>query len=178
MRVAYGANLDLDPLSAGAPRRQYGTAILSDFPIRASRNTHLPRPEGGEQRGLLEAVVNVRGVRVRVADTHLQHTSAVERTAQVQRIMDLLAGAREPIVLSGDLNAEPSAPELAPLWTRLEDAWTLGGSGDGFTIPAEAPDRRIDFVVVTPDVRVDRAAVLPSLASDHLPVLAELGVRR
>jgi endonuclease/exonuclease/phosphatase family metal-dependent hydrolase len=34
MHVVYGANLDLDPPTAGAPRRQYGTAILSEFPIR------------------------------------------------------------------------------------------------------------------------------------------------
>ena len=31
----------------------------------------VPRPEGGEQRGLLETVLKVRGARVRVADLEI-----------------------------------------------------------------------------------------------------------
>jgi endonuclease/exonuclease/phosphatase family metal-dependent hydrolase len=174
MHVVYGANLDRDPLSPGQPRRQYGTAILSDYPILSSRNTLLPRPQGGEQRGLLEAVVNVRGVRVRIANTHLQHNSAVERTAQVERIMELLAGSREPVVLLGDLNARPDGPEIAPLYTRYDDAWDEGGAGDGFTFSAADPRARIDYVFVSPLIAVESATVLDTLASDHLPVVAEL----
>jgi endonuclease/exonuclease/phosphatase family metal-dependent hydrolase len=176
MHVVYGANLDLDPPAEGQPRRQYGTAVLSEFPILWSRNTLLPRPRGGEQRGLLEAVLNVRGVRVRFANTHLQHNSAEERFAQSQRIAELLGDAVEPTVLVGDLNARPQAPELAPLWPHLEDAWTRGGEGPGNTYPAEAPDRRIDYVLVTPDVGVRSAEVLASPASDHLQVTAALVV--
>jgi endonuclease/exonuclease/phosphatase family metal-dependent hydrolase len=178
MHVVYGANLDVEPEQPGQPRRQYGTAILSDFPIHSWRNTLLPRPEGGEQRGLLEAVVNVRGARVRIANTHLQHNSAVERTAQALRIAELLDGAREPIVLTGDLNARPADPELAPLFARFADAWTLGGTGDGFTLPAEAPTARIDYVLTSPTIGVESARVMPTLASDHLPVVAELEVPR
>ena len=43
MAMVYGANLDRDPPEAGAPRRQYGTAILSAWPVLASRNILLPR---------------------------------------------------------------------------------------------------------------------------------------
>jgi endonuclease/exonuclease/phosphatase family metal-dependent hydrolase len=176
MHVAYAANLDLDPLEPGQPRRQYGTAILSDFPIHEWRNTLLPRPLGGEQRGLLETVINLRGIRVRVANTHLQHNSDVERAAQTARIAELLAGSPEPVVLMGDLNATPEAPELVPLMTRYQDAWPLGGDGPGFTIPPELPTRRIDYVLTTPGIGVDSAAVVNTLASDHLPVVAELRV--
>jgi endonuclease/exonuclease/phosphatase family metal-dependent hydrolase len=172
MHVAYAANLDLDPLEPGQPRRQYGTAVLSRFAILSSRNTLLPRPLGGEQRGLLETVLNVRGVRVRFADTHLQHNSAVERLAQTQRIAELLADAQEPTILVGDLNATADAPELAPLWPLFEDA----GAAAGNTYPAEAPDRRIDYVLVTPDVDARDAEVLASPASDHLRLTAGLVV--
>ena len=178
MNVAYGANLDLDPPAAGRPRRQYGTAILTSHPIVYSRNTLLPRPENGEQRGLLEAAVDVDGVRVRVADTHLQHTSAAERRAQTERIAALLRPVRTPIVLMGDLNAQPGTPELAPLSPRFADAWTRGGTGDGFTYPAEAPDARIDYVLTTADVDVRGARVMSSPASDHLPVIADLQLPR
>jgi glycerophosphoryl diester phosphodiesterase len=178
MHVAYGANLDLDPPAPDRPRRQYGTAILSAHPILWSRNTHLPRPEGGEQRGLLEAGIDVDGVRVRVANTHLQHTSAVERRAQTERIAELLRPARGPVVLTGDLNAPPDAPELAPLRPRLVDAWPRGGAGDGFSYPSSGPTARIDYVLTTPDVDVESARTLPSPASDHQQVVADLVLPR
>jgi glycerophosphoryl diester phosphodiesterase len=174
MEVVYGANLDLEAQAPGAPRRQYGTAILSAHPIAWSHNTHLPRPEGGEQRGLLEAGIDVDGVRLRVANTHLQHTSAVERRAQTERIMELLRPARSPVVLLGDLNARPDASELTPLWARFVDAWPRGGDGDGFSYPSSAPTARIDYVLTTADVDVESARTLPSPASDHLQVVAEL----
>ena len=174
MEVVYGANLDLDPPAPGQPRRQYGTAILSDYPIVYSHNTHLPRPEGGEQRGLLEAAIDVGGVRIRVANTHLQHTSAVERRAQTERIVELLRPVDTPIVLVADLNARPEAPELAPLWPRFVDAWRRGGEGDGFTYPSEAPNARIDYVLSTADVDVESAQVLTSPASDHAQLTADL----
>jgi len=176
MHVVYGANLDRDPASAGEPRRQYGTAILSEFPVLSSRNTPLPRPQGGEQRGLLEAVINVRGVRVRVANTHLQHNSDVERTAQGEAIMDLLEGSEEPVVLLGDLNARPGDPELAPLAERYDDAWLEGGEGEGFTLSAADPYARIDYIFVSPQIAVESAVVRETLASDHLPVVAELAL--
>jgi endonuclease/exonuclease/phosphatase family metal-dependent hydrolase len=175
MHYVYAANLDREPLEPGGERRQYGTAILSEYPILESENTLLPRPEGGEQRGLLEALINVRGVPVRVYNTHLQHNSAVERTAQVEAIMSHAGELEEPTLLVGDLNARPDAPEMQPLYTRFEDAW-VEGDGPGYTYPAEAPDRRIDYVLVSPDVSVGRAYVPRTLASDHLPVVAEVKV--
>jgi endonuclease/exonuclease/phosphatase family metal-dependent hydrolase len=176
MRAVYAANLDLDPLEQGEPRRQYGTAILSRFPIASWQNTLLPRPNNGEQRGLLEAVLKVHGVRVRVANTHLQHNSALERTAQAQRIVELLAPAGEPVVLAGDLNAVPDAPELAPLFGMFADAWTRAGSGPGYTIPVEAPDRRIDYVLTSPSIAARHAEVVATGASDHLPLVADLAI--
>ena len=81
-----------------------------------------------------------------------------------------------PQTLVGDLNALPEAPELAPLYERYNDAWPLGGEGPGYTIGAENPTRRIDYVFVTPDVAVRSASVPRTLASDHLPVVADLSV--
>ena len=178
MQVVYGANLDLDPPAVDRPRRQYGTAILSSHPIVYSRNTPLPRPQNGEQRGLLEAAIDVDGTRVRVANTHLQHNSAVERRAQTERIAELLAPVSTPVILVGDLNAPPGAAELAPLAPRFADAWTRGGTGDGFSYPASAPNARIDYVLTTQDVDVRSARTPASPASDHLPVIADLELPR
>jgi endonuclease/exonuclease/phosphatase family metal-dependent hydrolase len=176
MRVVFGANLDRDPLTPGAPRRQYGTAILSRYRIIEWRNTLLPRPESGEQRGLLEAKINVRGVRVRVFNTHLQHDSQVERLAQIARIRQVLAQTTDSVVLLGDLNATPESPEIGSITEDLVDAWVEAGVGDGFTFDAATPHARIDYVLSSPDVIARTAVVVATDSSDHLPVVVDLAL--
>jgi hypothetical protein len=87
MEYVHGANLDLDPPEPGLPRRRYGTALLSRWPIISSRNTYLPWEEGTEQRGLLEITVDLHGTELRVGNTHLQHRAqaAALRLVQAQR---------------------------------------------------------------------------------------------
>ncbi|MFP3900049.1 MAG: endonuclease/exonuclease/phosphatase family protein [Acidimicrobiia bacterium] len=176
MDVAFGANLDEDPLTPGAPRRQYGTAVLSRHHIYSSTNTLLPRPEGGEQRGLLEVRVAVRGVPVTVFSTHLQHDSQVERLAQVEAIRAHLVGVDDSVVILGDLNARPEAPEIVALTDDLVDAWAAAGTGPGYTFDASTPHARIDYVLSSDDVVTHMAAVVTTDASDHFPVVVDLAL--
>jgi endonuclease/exonuclease/phosphatase family metal-dependent hydrolase len=174
--LVYGANLDQDPLSPEAPRRQYGTAILSRYRIREWRNTLLPRPEGGEQRGLLEAKFSVRGAQIRVFNTHLQHTSQVERLAQIDVIRSVLAQTRESVVVLGDLNATPDTPEIAAITEDLADTWVKAGEGDGYTYDAETPHARIDYVLTSSNIVARAAVVVSTDASDHLPVVVDIAL--
>jgi endonuclease/exonuclease/phosphatase (EEP) superfamily protein YafD len=50
------------------------------------------------------------------------------------------------------------------------------GTGDGFTIPVEAPRSRIDWVLVR-GLEPVAAEVLKTDASDHLPVAATLRLK-
>jgi endonuclease/exonuclease/phosphatase family metal-dependent hydrolase len=174
MHVVYGANLDLDPLQPGEPRRQYGNAILSNAPIHGWRNILLPRSGNLEQRGLLEALVTVRRVSVRVFTTHLQHNSQQERIAQIAAIREVIGMAQAPVILVGDFNARPDTPEIAAITENLVDAWTETGVGDGYTYSAQNPHARLDYVLHSHDVMTRTAAVLSTDGSDHLPVTADL----
>lgn len=176
MHVVYGANLDRDPLEPGQPRRQYGTAILSDHPILEWRNVLLPRTGTKEQRGLLEARVNVRGVPVLVYNTHLQHDSQSERIAQIEAIRQIIGTPEDSVVLVGDLNARPDTPEIAAITEQLRDAWVAAGIGEGYTYPAADPSARIDYVLTSDDVVARAAAIVTSDASDHLPVHADVAL--
>lgn len=176
MHVAYAANLDLPPATAGAPRRQYGTAILSRYRIRTFRNTLLPAYPGQEQRGLAEATIKVRGTTLRFANTHLTHNNNAERLEQAQRVKELIAPA-QPVVLVGDLNAAPTAPEIRSLTERWRDTWAEVGVGPGYTIPVEGPTARIDYILHSRRIRAVSAEVITTPASDHLPVVARLSLR-
>jgi endonuclease/exonuclease/phosphatase family metal-dependent hydrolase len=176
LHVVYGANLDLDPLNPDEPRRQYGNALLSAAPIRAWRNTLLPRTGDLEQRGLLEALVRVRGVPVRFCTTQLQHDSQQERIEQIAAIREIIGASEEPVVVTGDLNAPPDTPEITALTEDLVDASVQAGVGPGYTYPADNPNARIDYVMHTGDVVARTAAVLGTDGSDHLPVIADLAL--
>lgn len=176
MRAVFGANLDRDPPKPGAPRRQYGTAILSPWPLLAHENIALPRASpGDEQRGLLVLDVDLDGRPFRLHNAHLG-VSAAERRLQVQAILDAAGRASVPHALLGDLNARPTAPELAPLFKRFRDAWDVAGAGDGFTFPASKPTARIDYVLVPPALQVLGASVPAQPGSDHRPLVVEVAL--
>ncbi|ADB35087.1 Endonuclease/exonuclease/phosphatase [Kribbella flavida DSM 17836] len=172
MEYRFAANLDLDPLVPGEPRRQYGTAILSRYPITSFSNTLLPLHAGSEQRGLAVATIDVAGRDVRFATTHLSKLTSAERVEQSQRIVQLLAGSTTPTLLTGDLNAVPTAPEIKHLTTVLKDTWPEVGFGLGLTNPAVLPLRRIDYVLHSTDFRAKSARTPITHAADHLPVVA------
>ncbi len=177
MHVVYGANLDEDPPADGQPRRQYGTAILSRYPILDWSNTHLTKaghPET-EQRGLLYALLSVHGTPLRFYNTHLQTTASV-RVGQVAQIKQLIGGSNVPMLLTGDLNAEPTSPEVTALTDVLADTWAEVGVGDGFTYDATKPHERIDFVLSSHDIAARATTVPVSAASDHLPMVADVTV--
>ena len=163
--LAYAANLDDDPAHPGAPRAQYGTALLSRQPLAGVANTLLPCFPGSEQRGLLEATLSVGDTAVRVLGTHLQWDTESERNRQSEAIVARLD--ERPTVLLGDLNTTPGSTAYTCLAGRLEDAWALVGDGDGHTFASERPPRRIDYVWVGGGIRPVSAQVIRSDASDH-----------
>jgi endonuclease/exonuclease/phosphatase family metal-dependent hydrolase len=155
-------------------RVQYGTALLSTRPLVDVSTTLLPCFPGSEQRGLLEATVEVGGTALRVLGTHLQWDSEDERLVQAEAIT---AGLDDrPTLLLGDLNTTPGSATHTLLDSRLDDAWVLVGEGEGHTFEAELPPRRIDYVWTGGGVVAHIARVVPSPASDHAALLVTVEV--
>jgi endonuclease/exonuclease/phosphatase family metal-dependent hydrolase len=176
--VVFGANIDQDPPAGSQDRIQYGTAILSRFPITDWENTYLYNTPGQEQRGLLHAAIDVRGRNFDFYCTHLAASSQTDRIQQAQQIVDLIEDD-DPAVLVGDFNATPDAPEIGTLRAAYTDAWSAAGRGDGSTYPAEDPSKRIDMIFGSRDVQPVRTRVVHSdpVASDHLPLVSRVIIR-
>ena len=189
MQVYFAPIYSLDPVEGGAPRREFGVAVLSRHPIVSAENheitrlsTQDPNPVPAPAPGFGEVVVRAHGLPVHVYVTHLDYRGdpSVRRAqvADTRRIMaeDCDRHGRCPRrILVGDLNATPEAPELAPLWQDLTDAAPPAGE---MTYPAQAPVKRIDYVTVSDGVLVRGSAVAETLASDHRPIAADLLLRR
>ncbi|WP_159461804.1 endonuclease/exonuclease/phosphatase family protein [Kytococcus aerolatus] len=174
LHYCYAANLDEDPAGGRTERRQYGTAILSRYKLSDCENHMLPNHQGGEQRGVAEATVKVRGVPVTVMNTHLTHVDAEYRTKQFAVVNDLVAAQSNPTVVLGDLNAAPGSTEHEEYTRILTDVWPLVGEGDGLTYAPGNPLRRIDYVLASKEITPLRATVPLVYSSDHYPVVAEL----
>lgn len=184
----FGYIYDLPPLTEGAPDRTYGLAILSRYPIVHAENhsitrlsTQVPNPTPEPAPGFPEVVVNVQGALVHVYDTHLDYRG--DPSVRVMQVKDMLAimaddepGAQQ--VLVGDFNAQPQAPELAPLWQHVTDTWSVAGVGSGHSYPADNPTAKDDYVTVSSGIGVTGASVPDTQASDHRPMLADITVTR
>ncbi|MFI6347896.1 endonuclease/exonuclease/phosphatase family protein [Streptomyces sp. NPDC050560] len=79
-----------------------------------------------EKRGYVWAHTSLHGVDTRLVVTHLpQAGDAAARTADVKQLRASVAPPPQddrPTVIVGDFNAQPSAPELKPLWGPWWDA--------------------------------------------------------
>lgn len=174
---AYGANLDLPPAEGRTENRQYGTAILSKYPILRSENVFLSS-FGQEQRGVLHAVVNVRGIHINVYNTHLG-LDVQGRLAQAREIIDLAASAPAgPALLLGDFNAEPDSAEVGVLLNSGLFANSFQGVDDAFTFPVRNPSATIDYILISPGIRIEGPRVIRTEASDHLPIAVDITLER
>lgn len=172
----YGANLNLPAAEGQTENRQYGTAILSKYPIIYSENTHLSS-FGREQRGVLFAKINIRGVHLGVYNTHLA-LSASDRLTQVAEIQELASQYNGPKVIIGDLNALPNSDEVQYLMREGNFSDTFEGVEYNNTFPVINPDRRIDYILTSNGIEFSNQQVLHTEASDHLPILTHLTIYR
>jgi len=196
---------------AGHDGVAFGNAILSRHPIRHTGVLPLvPVDERDEGRNALLAIIDSPTGPIAVATTHLNflwHHSHI-RQAQVQQVCRWLAEQRPadtPVVLTGDLNADPMSDEVRMLTGRaaspaphlgFHDAWEVAGDGPGHTWvrandhtpdPPFEPDKRIDYILCSYPLSNARGVATHAEVfgtepmngqhpSDHLGVLADIRV--
>lgn len=176
---------DLPPHREGEPRRQFGVAVLSRYPIVDAVNrsitrasTQTPDSLAALAPGFADVTLDVHGVPVQVYVTHLDfRADPAVRTVQVREMMEIMSRCPHEKLLMGDFNARPDAPELAPLFDELRDTWTEVGTEPGYTFPADVPDRKIDYILASSGFKTLSAEIIPTLASDHRPIVAELTLK-
>lgn len=152
---------------------EYGDAVLSRYPILDSLRIALPIAlTGSETRSVAMITVEVEGMKINFAATHLDHLGQEDnRILQANTIgKDVL---QTPLILAGDLNALPTSQTIG----ILKQQFTMGCITCAYTFPADKPDRTIDYIMYRPanHFRVmSYGPVTGKLASDHLPLVAVL----
>jgi endonuclease/exonuclease/phosphatase family metal-dependent hydrolase len=156
---------------------EYGNAILTRFPVRHTVHLLFKEHPTPEVRGLLQTTLDVDGHPLCFMVTHLDsgRDDSARWSCLAEIEQTLAAQPIRPVLLCGDFNAAPSSRIYERLRHSFDDTWTTAGAGDGFTIPSELPNRRIDYVWLSGKEHLEpfQATVPDSQASDHRPVVAE-----
>ena len=173
---AYGRN-------AVVSGRNFGNAVLSNFPIVSHRN-HALSQGPGEPRGLLHCVLDMGPGRdsLHVMCTHLglrerrrQHELSVLRALVEQEVPP-----DAPLILAGDFNDWRSRADalLAPV--GLVEVFRHADGQNARSFPARWPLLKLDRIYVR-GMAGDRPLFMPrhpwSQLSDHAPLAAELQLR-
>lgn len=127
------------------------------------------------------------GKRLCFCNTHLDHSGRIARQIEAALLCAALDGYREPLVLTGDMNALPDSPEIGLLHTAMQARGAsditaaLGGTFHNFGRIPEGQAAKIDYIFTSLDCRSCRT--VPDCLqgdglyySDHFAVLAELAL--
>ncbi len=172
MHYSFGKAIDF---SGGA----YGIAVLSRFPIDSSKTIALPSAnQQAERRALQVAYTKLpNGSTLVFASTHLDaETGDDSRLLQMVAIHSALVAIPYPVLLAGDLNAEPGGAVIRMLDENFQRSCV---QDCGFSFSNEHPEKTIDYIVARKKdaVTFSNHRVLPeSYPSDHLPVIADVSL--
>ncbi len=153
------------------PERRYGNAILSRYPVVATRGIDLSFGSR-EPRGALDADLDCNGHPLRIVATHLGLRPA-ERRDQIKRLLQVFDTDRMPVIMMGDVNewfvwGRP----LRWLVSRFDVVPAVR------TFPSRLPVFALDRIWINPPDRLLRIEVhatpLARRASDHLPLIAHI----
>lgn len=168
----FGANLNLPSINDRKENREYGTAIFSRFPIIDSENIFLTS-FGEEQRSLLRAKIDVNGTYINVYNTHLG-LDQKSRKKQIAEIIEITSMDKEPHILLGDFNAEPTSEELLLIQDNSDFKNAFKSNSHAYTYSSINPIEQIDYIFVSQQVTYKNSEVLQVDGSDHLPIVTDI----
>lgn len=160
----------------------YGNALLSRYPIRSAETIAIPdAPVVDDAYYETRCVLRAR-VRIPAVDelvflvTHVGLADG-EKDRAMDTVAGLVAAEQTRLVLLGDLNMTPDDARHGRLKAWLSDTADGAYGGDRLlTFPADAPDRKIDYIYVSAGIGVQDVSAPGITVSDHRPYLADLEV--
>lgn len=153
----------------------YGNAVLSKFPIANVINHRLPvatETKGASVSFLTGEISLSRKKRITIGVAHLDYRSQQSRVNQATMIATLFKTSKFPVILMGDLNAEPKTEEIELLLQSFKDTQP----DTMLSFPTLKPVKKIDYILIdrAHKVKVLDSKVIPAQYSDHLPILSTI----
>lgn len=176
MHAAFGANLTDQPENEKRPLSAYGNAILSRHPITSYKNHLLEKLDTGiesEQRGLLEAVIDIHGRSIAFFNTHLS-LKKQQLEYNVEELLEIIGEKELPSILTGDFNAEPDSPQVKKIQEELANVFGSAAMHPETYKKQGNHGQKIDYIFCSEHWQVLGAKTVETEASDHRPIVAVL----
>ncbi len=159
---------------------EYGNAILSKYPIISTQNIDISPDITSERRMLLRATIDIGFRTLKFYSTHfgIMDEEQEYHSKRLGKVFKL-SMYNEPLILCGDLNAEPYSVQLTLLMNQFIDIGTKFRNTTN-TYPTPIMSRRIDYILINKYVEPTYYTVpvdtLSVVSSDHLPVVAKVRI--
>jgi endonuclease/exonuclease/phosphatase family metal-dependent hydrolase len=163
--------------SGGSANKGNGNGILSKFPLNTIERKALT---GSRSAMYAKALFGIQGSVGSLFTTHLDNVSQGNRVVESALLSCWMSQHPDPVILCGDLNAQPTTLELAVFNSQYKDAWVeatklktaTSFKPNGITHGSH----RIDFIyyhnLTIQSVDVPDTSVNGVFPSDHHPVIA------
>jgi endonuclease/exonuclease/phosphatase family metal-dependent hydrolase len=152
----------------------YGVAILSKYPLSTYKLPKNDDPKAEQRVLALATITLINGQKIRFASTHLDaQKNDANRLMRVTDINRLTVNEKLPLIVSGDLNADPTSEVI-----KIFDSQFIRSCTEcTFTIPVINPQKTIDHIGFKKRDRfkvLSHKVIAARNASDHLPILTVL----
>lgn len=153
---------------------EYGTAVLSRFPILDSAKYILTVPSGEPGPLAVIKVAVTEEQTLTFAGTHF-NANAARRENQPDQLLDFLKDVEGPLIVGGNFNDQLAGDTYLKLKTRFSLICT---ESCAFNYPASNPSANTDYIIYAPAdrFRVVENKVGPASTSDHLPVISQMQI--
>lgn len=150
-------------------------ALVSKYKMR---NVRYHVFHEGTKRMVIEATIHCP-TPVTLLVAHLA-LGAKARARQIEELMTIVNGIKNPVILMGDFNTFHGEAEIRDLLrkTHLSDKIKMDKKDVPLTEPAWHPTRRLDYILTSKQIKVKKYSILKFQFSDHLPLMIEFEVRK
>ena len=158
-------NIDGNEAKYGT-KGEYGTCIISRYPITSSESVHLF--SGGKEQRMLSCVeIDVDGTTINFLNTHLSYELAAIRQRQFEALAERVSG-KEYCIVTGDFNIS-SFDDFAPV-----DFLTKACTEQGKPITFPSSKTTIDNILFSEEFTLVKRDSVANDHSDHYMLWAEL----
>lgn len=156
----------------------YGLGILSKYPMENIRNDRITSISSDGKRktlALLSAKIclpNQQEVIFATVHFALDQPTRMVQAKEVVKYLD----THLPVILTGDLNAEPGTAEINMLLEKFQSSHPP----EKFTFPENDPIKKIDYILVSktghPEIKWTKV-YSENRHSDHLPIATQVALK-
>ena len=149
---------------------EYGTAILSKYPIESFEIIDLPNVSGEEKRAISHAVIYKKGVRLNYFNTHINHRNVSLQEAQFDKIAEVI-NVQDRVIMTGDFNYEK-----LDFFEKFNNVQIVNNER---YITYNPSKRKLDNIVCGQEFEIIDSGVLEDIGnSDHSLLWAEIVFNR